>query len=72
MYNDRKLDDIAYELFSNSYINIGLLVPLGKDSVIFIYYNIERFKNDHFENIIKCYNKANILLRKEKLIEIEK
>jgi len=33
MYNDRKLDDIAYELFSNSYINIGLLVPLGKDSV---------------------------------------
>lgn len=64
-----RLDDIAYELYVDRHIS-NIYDPLSSSSFRYSYYNKINFFIS-YEEVKEFYDKATILLRKEKLIEIE-
>ncbi len=71
MNKSKILDDAAYELYLTSYF-WKISDPLRKSTFQSIYYDRVNFGTACKEEINEIYYNANIMLRKQKLIKINK
>jgi len=68
--NLTKLDNIAYELYTDNYIS-KTYDPLSLFSFHYIYYKKCSWGGTSYDDVKKIYDNAKITIRKLKLIEIE-